>query len=97
MTDRFALRTALRNSFRFTASISMQWLLFGSGGHKTRPAEGQMGGFDRCNGVLSKQMKCLGNTHWLHEFDVFRAFEVRQSSCNEGIGSEPRNSRSLTF
>ena len=80
VTDRFALRTALKQSFRFAGSISMQWLLFGSGGHKERPKYGQMAGFDRCNGVLSKQMKCLGNTHYLHPAASFRELEVRSPS-----------------
>ena len=84
-TQQGALKRALRRSFRFAGSVSMQWLLFGSGGHKTRPEHGQLAGFDRCNGVLSKQMKCLGNSHFLHQDAAFRPFQVRPCSHKAGV------------
>ena len=84
VTERGALRKVLRRSFRFTAAVSLQWVLFGSSGHRQRPAEGQLGGFRRCTGVLSKQMKCLGNAFWLRAPDTFRPTHVHQCTFRDG-------------
>jgi hypothetical protein len=96
VTERGALKALLRRSFRYTAAVSMQWVLFGSAGHKERPKEGQLAGFNRCTGVLSKQMKCLGNSYWFHQKATFRPTHVHQ--CNFRFGgvsvlgnSEPLN------
>lgn len=62
----------------------MQWVLFGSSGHKGMPAEGQMKSFNKCTGVLSKQMKCLGNSYWFHYHSTFRPTHVHQ--CNFRCG-----------
>lgn len=62
----------------------MQWVLFGSSGHKDMPAEGQMKSFNKCTGVLSKQMKCLGNSYWFHYHSTFRPTHVHQ--CNFRCG-----------
>ena len=58
----------------------MQWVLFGSGGHKEMPVEGQLKGFNKCTGVLSKQMKCLGSSFWFNHHLTFRPTHVHQ--CN---------------
>lgn len=94
--ERNALKNLLRRSFRYTAAVSMQWVLFGSAGHKQRPAEGQLAGFNRCTGVLSKQMKCLGNSYWFHENRTFRPTHVHQCNFRSGAvavlgNSEPLN------
>lgn len=78
VVERNALKEMLRRSFRYTSAVSMQWVLFGSGGHKDPPEEGQLAGFQRCTGVLSKQMKCLGNTFWLYRNLTFRPLHVHQ-------------------
>jgi hypothetical protein len=80
VTERNALKHVLRQSFRYTAAVSMQWVLFGSGGHRDRPTEGQLKGFNKCNGILSKQMKCLGSSFWFHYHATFRPTHVHQ--CN---------------
>jgi hypothetical protein len=74
----------------------MQWVLFGSAGHKSRPTEGQLKGFDRCTGVLAKQMKCLGSSFWFHPHATFRPMHVHQCSFRFGAvavlgNSEPLN------
>lgn len=84
MTERDALKKVLRRSFRYTAAVSLQWVLFGSGGHRERPQEGQVGGFQRCTGLLSKQMKCLGNSYWFHYKATFRPMHVHQCSFRFG-------------
>lgn len=78
VTDRDALKTALRRSFRYTAAVSMQSVLFGSGGHTTRPPGGQLAGFQRCTGVLSQQMRCLGSSYWLHDAASFLPKRTQQ-------------------
>jgi Glycosyltransferase family 92 len=80
ITEKDSLKTVLHNSFRYTAAVSMQWVLFGSAMHKEMPEEGQLAGFNRCTGLLSKQMKCLGNTYWFHHQATFRPTHVHQ--CN---------------
>ena len=61
----------------------MQWVLFGAAGNKDRPAAGQLAGFNRCTGVLSKQMKCLGSAFWLHETRTFRPTHVHQCTFRD--------------
>lgn len=81
VTEKNALKKMLQQSeFRYVSSVSLQWVLFGSGGHKEMPQDGQLKGFDRCTGVLSKQMKCLGSTFWFHHLATFRPMHVHQ--CN---------------
>ena len=94
-----ALKEVLRRSFRYTAAVSLQWVLFGSGGHRDRPAGGQLASFDRCTGTLSKQMKCLGSAYWFHKTATFRPKRTQQctmrcappalgtDTCMHGIGS----------
>lgn len=84
MVERNALKEMLRASFRYTSAVSMQWVLFGSGGHKDPPKEGQLAGFQRCTGVLSKQMKCLGNAFWLFKDMTFRPTHVHQCTLRCG-------------
>ena len=97
VTDRGALKAALRKSFRYTAAVSMQWVLFGSGGHKSRPAEGQLAGFNRCTGILSKQMKCLGSSYWFHPKATFRPMHVHQCNFRPGAVSVLGNSEPLNM
>lgn len=78
MATKGALKQLLRERYRYNSAISMQWILFGSAKHQERPAQGQLAGFDRCTGQLSKQMKCLGNTYWLHGDSIFRPTHVHQ-------------------
>lgn len=80
VTEKNSLKSVLHNSFRYTAAVSMQWVLFGSAGHKDMPPEGQLKAFNKCTGLLSKQMKCLGNTYWFHYHSTFRPTHVHQ--CN---------------
>jgi hypothetical protein len=47
-------------------------VLVGSNQHKQRPEEGQLRGYTRCNGILSREMKCMGNAYWLHPEQVFK-------------------------
>ena len=82
---RGALKAVLRRSFRYTSSVSMQWVLFGASGHKAPPAEGQLRGFHRCTGCLAKQMKCLGSAFWFHPRLTFRPTHVHQ--CNFRFGA----------
>lgn len=91
VTEPDALKVVLRKSFRYVASVSMQWVLFGSGGHKDRPAEGQLKGFNQCTGVLSKQMKCLGSSFWFHYRATFRPTHVHQCTfrCAALCGAVP--------
>ena len=84
MTEKDSLKGVLHNSFRYTAALSMQWVLFGSAGHKHMPEEGQLKAFNKCTGLLSKQMKCLGNTYWFHYHSTFRPTHVHQ--CNFRCG-----------
>lgn len=74
-----ALKKLMGSYFRYNAVVSMQWLLFGSNGHKTPPEEGQLEGFQRCTGVPSRQMKCFANTYWFHQSGVFKTNQVHQS------------------
>lgn len=78
VAEQGALKAVLRRSFRYTAAVSLQWVLFGSGGHKERPPGGQLRGFQRCTGVLSKQMKCLGSSFWLHQTAAFLPKRTQQ-------------------
>ena len=80
LTQQGALKRVLRRSFRYNAAVSMQWMLFGSGGHKEPPPEGQLKGFQHCTGDLTRQMKCLGSSYWFHSDATFRATHVHQ--CN---------------
>lgn len=74
-----ALKKLVGSYFRYNAVVAMQWLLFGSNGHKTPPEEGQLEGFTRCTGVPSRQMKCFANTYWFHPSGVFKTNQVHQS------------------
>eukprot|EP00892_Ulva_mutabilis_P003770 jgi/Ulvmu1/1765/UM118_0004.1 len=87
VVERDALKEVLRASFRYTSAVSMQWVLFGSSGHKDPPKEGQLAGFDRCTGVLSNQMKCLGNTFWLYNNLTFRPLHVHQCTLRYGAAA----------
>ena len=97
VTERNALKSLLRKSFRYTAAVSMQWVLFGAGGHKAPPAEGQLKGFNKCTGVLSKQMKCLGNSYWFHNKATFRPMHVHQCNFRFGAVSVLGNSEPLNM
>eukprot|EP00892_Ulva_mutabilis_P002020 jgi/Ulvmu1/11819/UM080_0030.1 len=85
VTRQGALKEVLRRSFRYNAAVSMQWVLFGSGGHKAPPPEGQLQGFRRCTGDLTRQMKCLGSSYWFHNVATFRPTHVHQ--CNFRCGA----------
>eukprot|EP00892_Ulva_mutabilis_P003507 jgi/Ulvmu1/1528/UM011_0258.1 len=87
VVERGALKEMLRAGFRYTSAVSMQWVLFGSGGHKDPPKEGQLAGFQRCTGVLSKQMKCLGNAFWLYKNMTFRPTHVHQCTLRYGAAA----------
>lgn len=78
MPTKGALKQLLRDRFRYNAAVSMQWILFGSAKQQQHPAEGQLAGFNRCTGQLSKQMKCMGNSYWLQDKIVFRPTHVHQ-------------------
>jgi len=56
--------------------VSVQWILFGSAGLNEKPAAGQLASFDRCRPLLTKQMKCVGNTYWLHPTETFKPHDV---------------------
>lgn len=88
MTEKDSLKQMLaQGHFQYSAAISMQWVLFGSAGHKEMPAEGQLKGFNKCTGKLSKQMKCLGSTFWFHHHATFRPTHVHQ--CNFQYAQNP--------
>lgn len=93
--ERDALKEMLRASFRYTSAVSMQWVLFGSGGHKDPPKEGQLAGFQRCTGILSKQMKCLGNAFWLYKDMTFRPTHVHQCTLRCALPLHPLRQRPL--
>lgn len=98
VTERGALKTALRRSFRYTAAVSMQSVLFGSGGHETQPPSGQLAGFQRCTGVLSQQMKCLGNSYWFHKAATFLRKRTQQCTIRcapPRVHSTQHTSRSI--
>lgn len=51
-------------SFKGNAGLSMQWVLFGSSGHKKRPTPGgPLAHYHKCTGHLSFQMKCMANMY----------------------------------
>ena len=79
-TQANSLRRLLRDRFRYNAAVSLQWVLFGSSGYKDPPPLGQLDGFRRCTGVLSKQMKCIGNTYWFNHVNTFIPEAVHQCS-----------------
>eukprot|EP00892_Ulva_mutabilis_P002009 jgi/Ulvmu1/11809/UM080_0020.1 len=83
-TGQGALKRLLRDRFRYNAAVSLQWVLFGSSGHKDPPPLGQLEGFQRCTGTLSKQMKCLGNTYWFNHIKTFVPEAVHQCSFRVG-------------
>jgi hypothetical protein len=96
VTEQNSLKNMLLQSqFRYVSSVSMQWVLFGSGGHKEMPQEGQLKGFDKCTGVLSKQMKCLGSTFWFHPHATFRPTHVHQ--CNFRCEHRPNFASTQSF
>lgn len=79
-SEQGALKRVLRDRFRYNAAVSLQWVLFGSSGHKEPPPNGQLDGFRKCTGDLSKQMKCIGNTYWLNHIRTFAKDMVHQCS-----------------
>lgn len=79
-----ALRGVLQTRFKSAAAVSLQWIMFGTARQETRPQAGQLAGFDRCTGFLSKQMKCIGNVQWLQERTVFRPGHVHQCTFKYG-------------
>jgi hypothetical protein len=51
---------------RHVAGLSLQWVLFGSSGHKRRPAPGgPLRHYNKCTGELAYQMKCMASTFHL--------------------------------
>ena len=51
---------------RNAAGLSLQWLLFGSSGHKRRPEPGgPLRHYSTCTGELAYQMKCMASTFHL--------------------------------
>ena len=65
---------------RGAAGLSLQWVLFGSSGHRDRPAGGPLRHFNKCSNQLSYQMKCMASSHHLHEHP-FIAPLVLHSCC----------------
>ena len=50
------------SDFRGNAGLSLQWVLFGSSGHVSRPTPGgPLAHYHKCTGELSYQMKCMAN------------------------------------
>eukprot|EP00892_Ulva_mutabilis_P002017 jgi/Ulvmu1/11816/UM080_0027.1 len=84
VTEQGSLKELMWTYFRYNAVVSLQWLLFGSNGHKEPPAEGQLEGFRRCSGVPSRQMKCVANTYWFHSSGTFQWNQVHQSIFRMG-------------
>lgn len=51
---------------RGAAGLTLQWVMFGSGGHRDRPQPGgPLRHFDECSDKLSFEMKCLAASHHL--------------------------------
>ena len=73
-----SLKEVLKSRFRYTGAVSLQWVLFGSAGHIQKPVDGQLASYDRCTGMLSKQMKCIGNLYWTYPDVIFRPLHVHQ-------------------
>lgn len=65
------MKAVLAHRFRYNAAVSLQWVLFGSNEHVTRPEGGQLRGYSRCTGVLSREMKCIANAYWLTPDQAF--------------------------
>eukprot|EP00892_Ulva_mutabilis_P002018 jgi/Ulvmu1/11817/UM080_0028.1 len=84
VAEQGALKDVMRRHFRYTAAVSLQWVLFGTSGRRDRPPGGQLRGFQKCAASLSKQMKCLGNAYWLHKAGTFRPKRTQQ--CTMRIG-----------
>lgn len=93
VTEKGALKPLLRKQFRYNAAITLQWVLFGSAGQWEHPAEGQLKGFNTCNGVLGFQLKCMASTYWLQPQLPF--LDTRVHECTLRCGSTPVQARQL--
>jgi hypothetical protein len=57
--------------FKGNAGISLQWIMFGSGGHVQRPKlGGPLQHYTRCSGQLSQHQKCLMNSYFAPSGDA---------------------------
>lgn len=50
---------------RGAAGLTLQWVVFGSSGHRERPPGGPLRHFSTCSNELSYQMKCLAASYHL--------------------------------